>query len=413
MNLGQMLASKGRFGDTMLAHITPEEAKLLKRHGGSGTINPETGLPEYWKGWKKIRKLAKVALPIAGTLLAPGIGTALGSTLSGAALSGIGGALGGGVGGAMDGGGLSGALKGAALGGASGYLSGGGLTQLAPETSNALFNSTGGLIGSSSGNVNAGIGSLLGLSGSGNSVLGTAAGTPLSGGLQGATQGTGLAGFGTRALSAIGSPASSALSGAGVGGGSSIFGGSGGLGTALGGAYSLYSNEQAQDDLEKAGNNALGILSPYTQSGAAANSQLSDKLASGELGGAFNPGDLTQDPGYQFNLQQGQEALDRSQAARGNFFSGAALKEAQTFGQGLADNTFNNAYERWLKGQQNTYGMLAGQAGQGLGAANSSAGLTTDIGSARANAQMGTSNIINQSLASLLAGRGRQYAWGN
>jgi hypothetical protein len=44
----KLVASKGRYGDTMLAHITPEEAKLLKARGGSGTINPETGLPEFF-----------------------------------------------------------------------------------------------------------------------------------------------------------------------------------------------------------------------------------------------------------------------------------------------------------------------------------------------------------------------------
>jgi hypothetical protein len=42
------LASKGRFGDTMLAHINPQEAGLLKSMGGSGTINPETGLREFY-----------------------------------------------------------------------------------------------------------------------------------------------------------------------------------------------------------------------------------------------------------------------------------------------------------------------------------------------------------------------------
>ena len=43
----QRLASYGRDGDTMLAHINPQEAALLKKSGGSGTINPDTGLPEY------------------------------------------------------------------------------------------------------------------------------------------------------------------------------------------------------------------------------------------------------------------------------------------------------------------------------------------------------------------------------
>ena len=41
------LRKKGRGRDTMLAHITPAEAKLLKDRGGRGTINPDTGLPEF------------------------------------------------------------------------------------------------------------------------------------------------------------------------------------------------------------------------------------------------------------------------------------------------------------------------------------------------------------------------------
>jgi len=44
-----MVASRGRGKDTMLAHITPREAKMLRAKGGMGTINPATGLPEY--GW--------------------------------------------------------------------------------------------------------------------------------------------------------------------------------------------------------------------------------------------------------------------------------------------------------------------------------------------------------------------------
>ena len=45
--LAEMLRSKGRGRDTVLAHITPKEAALLKRRGGRGSINPDTGLPEF------------------------------------------------------------------------------------------------------------------------------------------------------------------------------------------------------------------------------------------------------------------------------------------------------------------------------------------------------------------------------
>ena len=45
-----LLRSKGRNGDTVLAHINPQEAALLKARGGVGTPNPETGLPEFFAG---------------------------------------------------------------------------------------------------------------------------------------------------------------------------------------------------------------------------------------------------------------------------------------------------------------------------------------------------------------------------
>jgi hypothetical protein len=41
------LRSKGREGDSILAHISPREARLLQALGGSGRRNPKTGLPEF------------------------------------------------------------------------------------------------------------------------------------------------------------------------------------------------------------------------------------------------------------------------------------------------------------------------------------------------------------------------------
>ena len=46
--MAQTLSSMGRKGDTLLAHITPQEAALLKRSGGAGTRNPRTGLLEFY-----------------------------------------------------------------------------------------------------------------------------------------------------------------------------------------------------------------------------------------------------------------------------------------------------------------------------------------------------------------------------
>ena len=72
------IASLGRNGDTMLAHVTPAEMRMLKANGGAGTINPRTGLPEFFslkKVFSKIgRAVKKFARSTVGKIV---IGTAL------------------------------------------------------------------------------------------------------------------------------------------------------------------------------------------------------------------------------------------------------------------------------------------------------------------------------------------------
>jgi hypothetical protein len=45
--LAELIRQQGRGKDTVLAHITPKEAMMLKANGGAGTVNPVTGLPEF------------------------------------------------------------------------------------------------------------------------------------------------------------------------------------------------------------------------------------------------------------------------------------------------------------------------------------------------------------------------------
>lgn len=130
MALVNDLASQGRNGDTLLAHITTEEAQLLKDNGGSGTINPETGIMEFgffsdlWDGFKSIvRTIAPVIIPAVAIFvptLIPAIGTALGASAASAGIIGAA-ALSAGVT-LASGGNLKQILTSAALAGASTYL---------------------------------------------------------------------------------------------------------------------------------------------------------------------------------------------------------------------------------------------------------------------------------------------------
>lgn len=252
-----------------------------------------------------------------------------------------------------------------------------------------------------------GLGNTLGVTGEG-SLLGTEAGAPLEGGAQGATQGSGVLGAASKGISGLGS----ALSTGTGGGGSSYLP----LLTAAGGTLNtLNATDQAKKDLLDAQNKSLAALSPYLASGAAANSRLTDLLGtSGNIGASdygslskkYTAEDLQNDPGYKFQLAQGNQALDRQQAAKGNYFSGGALKAAQDYGQGLADTTFKDAYARDAATKAQTYNMYAGQSGAGQNAANSAGNLYDNTGNANAGADISSGNSINQLLSSLLSGSG-------
>jgi hypothetical protein len=98
----RIVANSGRFDDTMLAHINPREAQLLRKHGGSGTINPKTGLPEFifkflrkaWQAvWKPVKKflntsVGKIIANVALNILIPGFGSVIAAGLTTAAAGG-------------------------------------------------------------------------------------------------------------------------------------------------------------------------------------------------------------------------------------------------------------------------------------------------------------------------------------
>ena len=81
-SITDFLASQGRNGDTILAHINPEEAQMLQQMGGSGTINPNTGLPEFFfKKLFKARNILSVIGAIIGNTILPGVGGPIGGSL--------------------------------------------------------------------------------------------------------------------------------------------------------------------------------------------------------------------------------------------------------------------------------------------------------------------------------------------
>lgn len=107
---------------------------------------------------------------------------------------------------------------------------------------------------------------------------------------------------------------------------------------------------------------------------------------------------LTELPEYQFQLEQGNKLMQRSQAARGTLQSGEALLEAQQFGQGLAQNVYSGHLSR-----------LAGLAGLNLPQVSAQQGILSNIGNTALGTQSSLGAAQLQSLQGIANARANAY----
>jgi hypothetical protein len=162
---------------------------------------------------------------------------------------------------------------------------------------------------------------------------------------------------------------------------------------------------------------------PFLTAGTGAVNRLAAGMApGGEFSRSFSSEDFlaNQDPGYGFRMSEGMKALDRSAASRGGLLSGATLKGAQQYGQGLASQEYQNAFNRYQTNRANQLNPLQSLAGQGqttataLGAAGSN--MASNIGNAymtsaanTGNAAMSAAGIRNSAYGGAANVLGRMY----
>ena len=106
----------------------------------------------------------------------------------------------------------------------------------------------------------------------------------------------------------------------------------------------------------------VALQEPWRQAGVNALAQLAP-LASQYT--PFGMQQFQQDPGYAFRMSEGMKALERSAAARGGLLSGAQMKGVQRYGQDLASQEYQNAFNRYQAERQARLGPLQSLAGVG------------------------------------------------
>jgi len=163
------------------------------------------------------------------------------------------------------------------------------------------------------------------------------------------------------------------------------------------------------------------LQEPFRQGGLTAQQEImqllgigGDKTAAGygSLGKAFGTEQFQQDPGYAFRQSEGMKALERSAAARGMLSSGSTLKGIQRFGQDLASQEYQNAFNRYQTERAAKLNPLQSLMGSGQSAANVITGAAGQMGQneasniygagqARASGYIGQGNALNTALGQI------------
>lgn len=144
---------------------------------------------------------------------------------------------------------------------------------------------------------------------------------------------------------------------------------------------------------QEAADKAVGILDPIAQAGLGAGQRVQDQLGvyrqEGVQGRAgldtanqkleqmgSQPLDVSSflNPSMDFTMKKGLQAIEGSSAVRGSSMSGAAIKDALDYSQGLASTNYNNAVQQAMADRQ----ARAGIVGQQTGIANTQTGLGSD-----------------------------------
>lgn len=127
--------------------------------------------------------------------------------------------------------------------------------------------------------------------------------------------------------------------------------------------YASDSQKQMFDEVRK-------DQQPYMNAGADALKQLMGGMGDGgKFMQTYNGQSLYDDPSYKFRLQQGTDSIQSGAAAQGGLLSGATQKALAGYGQDMASQEYQNAYNRFNADQANQYNRLANLVGMGQSAA--------------------------------------------
>jgi hypothetical protein len=166
-----------------------------------------------------------------------------------------------------------------------------------------------------------------------------------------------------------------------------------GVAAVAGAGASIYGANKAADAQKSAANRAAKLEAPFTNVGTGAMMTLGQLYGIGPDGKPTQPFNsaaldaFKNSPDYQFAFNEGQRALEFSNAAKGQLLSGNNMRDLVSFGQGMATQNFGNYANRLLQ-----------LAGLGQNAAANQGNMIGNAGQAQASGIVGSTNAINSGL---------------
>ena len=167
---------------------------------------------------------------------------------------------------------------------------------------------------------------------------------------------------------------------------------------------------QATSPYQTVGSTATAALNAAYQPGGALSSTFSAPTAA----------QAAATPGYQFTLQQGQQAVARQAAAGGQYNSGATGKALANYTEGLASTNYQQAYNNSLNAYQTNYSNNLNSLTQGANiglqgtaqynAAATNYGNQTSANTTNAAQYMGTAGTQAAEYSGTLGLQGQQAA---
>lgn len=169
-----------------------------------------------------------------------------------------------------------------------------------------------------------------------------------------------------------------------------------GLGAVIGSSMAADHLEEGVDRVSGLGSGFGSSVQPFREFGQsflpAATSQIG-KIA-GRAGTVKGYDDFMKDysasPGAEYLIGQAEEAQNNSAAARGKLLSGGNLRGLETMRMGLSNTFANQAYDQYLKGDNQQFGQLETALGNmfgAIGVGTTATGQEAGVATGQMNAQ--------------------------